>query len=96
MLVEPEQVATEAELAQEQGHRVGVLVPAALAGMPNKAEVAVPVPASMAAYAHLLYSLLRAFDQQGCDLVIATLPPEHGLGLAIANRLRGGAGHLAD
>ncbi|MFF1373631.1 Sua5 family C-terminal domain-containing protein [Streptomyces virginiae] len=44
------------------------------------------------AYAHGLYGFLRELDQQGCDLIIASLPPEKGLGLAIANRLRRAAG----
>jgi L-threonylcarbamoyladenylate synthase len=35
---------------------------------------------------------LRELDQQGCDLIIASLPVEEGLGLAIANRLRRAAG----
>lgn len=52
----------------------------------------VPVPASMAAYARGLYGFLREFDQRGCDLIVASLPEEDGLGLAIANRLRRAAG----
>ncbi|GHE02937.1 hypothetical protein GCM10010339_28230 [Streptomyces alanosinicus] len=50
------------------------------------------VPDSMAAYAHGLYRFLREFDQRGCDLIVASLPVEEGLGLAIANRLRRAAG----
>ncbi|MEU1601139.1 Sua5 family C-terminal domain-containing protein [Streptomyces sp. NPDC005708] len=37
-----------------------------------------------------LYGFLRELDQQGCDLIVASLPVEEGLGLAIANRLRRG------
>lgn len=92
VLVEPEQVVAEAELAQSLGHKVGVLVPAALAGAAAKAHAVVTVPQSMDAYAHSIYGFLREFDQQGCDLIVASLPPEEGLGLAIANRLRRAAG----
>jgi L-threonylcarbamoyladenylate synthase len=46
----------------------------------------------MAAYARGLYGFLRELDQQGCDLIIVSLPVEEGLGLAIANRLRRAAG----
>ncbi len=49
-------------------------------------------PASMAAYVRGLYGFLRELDQQGCDHIVASLPAEEGLGLAIANRLRRAAG----
>jgi L-threonylcarbamoyladenylate synthase len=57
-----------------------------------KAHAVVAVPGSMAAYAHGLYGFLRELDQRGCDLIVASLPVEEGLGLAIANRLRRAAG----
>jgi L-threonylcarbamoyladenylate synthase len=92
VLVEPEQVVAEARLAQESGHRVGVLLPSAFAGVPVRAHAVVAVPGSMDAYARELYGSLRELDRQGCDLVVASLPAEEGLGLAIANRLRRAAG----
>ncbi|MEU4097465.1 L-threonylcarbamoyladenylate synthase [Streptomyces sp. NPDC026673] len=92
VLVEPEKVVAEAELAQELGHRVGVFVPAAFAGVEVKAQAVVQVPGSMAAFAWGLYGFLRELDQKGCDLIVASLPAEEGLGLAIANRLRRAAG----
>ncbi|MFJ5535186.1 L-threonylcarbamoyladenylate synthase [Streptomyces sp. NPDC093261] len=92
VLVEPEKVIAEAELAQELGHQVGVFVPASFADAPVKAHAVVAVPASLSAYARGLYGFLRALDQQGCDLIVASLPQEEGLGLAIANRLRRAAG----
>jgi L-threonylcarbamoyladenylate synthase len=39
-----------------------------------------------------LYAFLRELDERGCDLIVASLPQEVGLGLAIANRLRRAAG----
>jgi L-threonylcarbamoyladenylate synthase len=92
VLVEPEQVVAEAERAQELGHQVGVLLPPHLAGAPVKAHAVVPVPDSPAAYARALYGFLRDLDRQGCDLIVASLPAEERLGLAIANRLRRAAG----
>ncbi|MFG3037181.1 L-threonylcarbamoyladenylate synthase [Streptomyces sp. NPDC048330] len=92
VLVEPEQVVTEAGRAHELGHQVGVLLPACLAGTPVKAHAVLPVPAAMAEYARGLYGFLRHLDQQGCDLIVASVPAEEGLGLAIANRLRRAAG----
>ncbi len=92
VLVEPEKVVAEAELAQGLGHRVGVILPAAFTGAEVKAHAVVQVPGSMAAYARGLYGFLRELDQQGCNLIVASLPAEEGLGLAIANRLRRAAG----
>lgn len=92
VLVEPEKVVAEAELAQELGHQVGVFLPPSFADVPVKAHAVVAVPGSMAAYARGLYGFLRELDQRGCDLIIASLPVEEGLGLAIANRLRRAAG----
>ncbi|MEV6581278.1 L-threonylcarbamoyladenylate synthase [Streptomyces sp. NPDC051582] len=92
VLVEPESVVAEAELAQEEGHRVGVFLPPSLVGAEVKAHAVVTLPGSPAAYAQGLYGFLRELDQQGCDLIVASLPVEVGLGLAIANRLRRAAG----
>lgn len=92
VLVEPEKVIAEAENAVGLGHRVGVFLPAAFAGAPVKAHAVVEVPVSMAAHARGLYASLRELDQKGCDVIVASLPTEEGLGLAIANRLRRAAG----
>ncbi len=92
VLVEPEEVGAEAERAREQGHRVGVFLPASLTEAPSTAHAVVTVPAEAGAYARGLYGFLRELDQRGCDLIIASLPKEEGLGLAIANRLRRAAG----
>ncbi|MFF8599914.1 L-threonylcarbamoyladenylate synthase [Streptomyces sp. NPDC015232] len=92
VLVEPEHVVTEAEAAREEGHQVGVLLPAGLAGTPVKAHALLTVPAGMVEYARGLYGFLRELDERGCDVIVASVPGEEGLGLAIANRLRRAAG----
>ncbi|WP_410567427.1 L-threonylcarbamoyladenylate synthase [Amycolatopsis sp. cmx-4-61] len=92
VLVDPLEIATEAQAAQERGHRVGVFLPPACADVPVKAHAVVTVPESMADYARGLYGFLRELDQLGCDLIVASLPVEQGLGVAIANRLRRAAG----
>ncbi|KUN89960.1 translation factor Sua5 [Streptomyces bungoensis] len=92
VLVEPEKVVAEAELAQELGHQVGVFLPPSLTNASVKVHAVVALPAATAAYARGLYGFLRELDQRGCDLIIASLPTEEGLGLAIANRLRRAAG----
>lgn len=92
VLVDPEKILAEAKLAQDLGHRVGVLLPPSFADISVNTHAAVALPGSMAAYARGLYGFLRELDQRGCDLIIASLPVEEGLGLAIANRLRRAAG----
>ncbi|MGW3097456.1 L-threonylcarbamoyladenylate synthase [Streptomyces sp. NPDC001102] len=92
VLVEPENVVAEAQRAQALGHQVGVFLPSSYADAALKAHAVVPVPDSMTAYAHGLFGFLRDLDRQGCDLIVASLPVEEGLGLAIANRLRRAAG----
>ena len=92
VLAEPERIIAEAESAQEQGRQVGVFLPPSLADAEVKAHAVVEVPESMAAYARGLYGFLRELDERGCDLIVASLPEETGLGLAIANRLRRAAG----
>ncbi|MFF9850449.1 Sua5 family C-terminal domain-containing protein [Streptomyces litmocidini] len=81
-----------AEAAQERGHRVGVLLPPSFAGASVEAHAVVALPGSTAAYAREPYGFLRDLDRQECDLIVASLPGEEGLGLAIANRLRRAAG----
>ncbi|WP_163509003.1 L-threonylcarbamoyladenylate synthase [Fodinicola acaciae] len=96
VLVDPQKVVAEAEAARELGHRVGALLPSRLSPSATGAvaglHAVVAVPDSMAAYARGLYGFLREFDRRGCDLVVASLPVETGLGLAVANRLRRAAG----
>lgn len=92
ILVDPDEVVAEAERAQQQGRQVGVFLPPDFAHAEVKAHAVVTVPGSQAVYARRLYGYLRDFDLQGCDLIVASLPEETGLGLAIANRLRRAAG----
>ncbi|MFZ3566206.1 L-threonylcarbamoyladenylate synthase [Streptomyces sp. BH097] len=92
VLVAPEELVAETRRAHELGHRVGVFLPSALAGTPVEAHAVAAVPASLDAYARGLYGYLRELDEQGCDLILVSLPAQEGLGLAIANRLRRAAG----
>ncbi|MFI6938631.1 L-threonylcarbamoyladenylate synthase [Streptomyces sp. NPDC050418] len=92
VLVESDSIAAVSGQAQEDGHRVGVMLPPALADADIKAHTVVALPADPADYARGLYGMLRDLDRRGCDLIVATLPTESGLGGAIANRLRRAAG----
>jgi L-threonylcarbamoyladenylate synthase len=72
---------------QTEGLRVAVLTPAAqLPALPDVATFA--LPDTPEALARILYSMLRDIDRQGFDAILVSLPPEKGLGLAIADRLR--------
>ncbi|MBA3394511.1 MAG: translation factor Sua5, partial [Deltaproteobacteria bacterium] len=73
--------------------RVAVLAPAAaFAAWPALRGVAHPLPDDVAGMARELYAALRALDTAQVDVVIAALPPDAGLGEAVADRLRRAAG----
>lgn len=78
-----------------QGVRVAVLwreeAHQALPGLPANVQI-VSLPTDDAACARMLYVALRQIDELGCDVALASLPPEVGLGVAIADRLRRAAG----
>jgi L-threonylcarbamoyladenylate synthase len=73
--------------------RIAVLAPMrAFAAWPDLPAVAHPLPDDVAGMARDLYAALRDLDAQGMDLIVAALPPEAGLGEAVADRLRRAAG----
>jgi L-threonylcarbamoyladenylate synthase len=73
--------------------RIAVLAPMrAFAQWPDLPVVAHPLPDDVAGMARDLYAALRDLDAQGMDLIVAALPPEAGLGEAVADRLRRAAG----
>lgn len=85
----------DAAIAVHAGKKVGVLRQGGHGDAPRWREDAERVEVELgdpAAVAHDLYATLRELDARGCEVIIATLPREHGLGLAIADRLRKAAG----
>ena len=50
--------------------------------------VAIPVSEDDAVLAQELYAALRRVDELGCNVALATMPLEQGIGVAIADRLR--------
>jgi len=75
VLVGKDALQTEHERLADEGARV----------------VVIEAPAdddALSALAHDLYARLRAADAANTDVVLAVLPPERGLGAAIADRLR--------
>jgi L-threonylcarbamoyladenylate synthase len=68
-------------------------VPAAVAAATRVGTVAVlELPADLEEAARTLYASLRDLDATGVDTIVAALPPEIGIGAAIAERLRRAAG----
>jgi L-threonylcarbamoyladenylate synthase len=45
-------------------------------------------PDDAAEYARVLYRRLRELDESGVEVILAVLPGEHGMGAAVADRLR--------
>jgi L-threonylcarbamoyladenylate synthase len=98
-LVLIESAGTVAEIAARITHaalenacdRPGVMLPA---GIPLPEELfALPVFAwgrwdSPEEMAQMLYSGLRALDEQECTVILCPLPPHDGIGVAIRDRLR--------
>ncbi len=90
VLVDDAALTAEANRRARAGERVGVLCRAPLTGLtPGIAALCLPESDEEAARA--LYAALRELDA-GTDVILASLPPETGMGLAIADRLRRAAG----
>ena len=49
-------------------------------------------PQDVDEYARVLYARLRELDRRGFDVLLAVAPPDEGVGVAVADRLRRAAG----
>jgi L-threonylcarbamoyladenylate synthase len=75
------------------GQKVAVLCQSNLKYSPAEKDIQIlDLPASPHELAHSLYALLRRVDDMDSDVALVSLPPEQGLGAAIADRLRRAAG----
>lgn len=86
-LVDAGRLSESVESALTGGQRVGVVcleLPAR--GLPSGVQL-VQVGPSLERAAQELYSALRELDARGCDLIVTTLPPPEGIGLAVRDRL---------
>ncbi|HYU39926.1 MAG TPA: L-threonylcarbamoyladenylate synthase [Acidimicrobiia bacterium] len=98
LLVDRRELGLRAESFIEAGQRVAVLASGTLPSLPRDAIV-LDAPEKVDEYARVLYSRLREADRLAVDVVLAVLPPDEGVGAAVADRLRraaGGGGGFAD
>jgi L-threonylcarbamoyladenylate synthase len=94
ILVQPSDLARQAAAIQATGRRVVALcrdLDAATLTTHGGVEV-IRLPDSLERAAQVLYEALREVDRRGFEVALAALPPEHGVGLAMADRLRRAAG----
>ncbi|HKA93885.1 MAG TPA: L-threonylcarbamoyladenylate synthase [Acidimicrobiia bacterium] len=73
------------------GQRVAVLGPAPLPDLPPHVVV-LDAPGDADEYARVLYARLREVDRRGFDVLLTVPPPDEGVGVAVADRLRRAAG----
>ena len=90
-IVRPDQLSPRAQQLAGDGKKVAVLSCEPFS-FDHPSVMVLPVPAEISKLAHEFFSLLRRVDELGCDVAMVTIPPEQGLGAAIADRLRHAAG----
>ncbi len=85
LVVDAKTLYAEAERRQAEGQKVAALAPRSIAvpAAVHRAEM----PEDAEGFARELYGALRQLDAEGFDLVVAALPDEQGLGLAVKDRL---------
>lgn len=82
-------LAATAERLRADGARVAVL---GLAIEAPEGTIDLTVDGDVADYARALYARLREADRLSVDRILAVPPPEQGVGVAVADRLRRAAG----
>jgi L-threonylcarbamoyladenylate synthase len=92
-IVTADQIRSRTNELQSTGQKVAILTstPQHFIDLDDAIQV-LRLPSSPEKIAHDLYAILRRVDDLGCDAAIVLLPPEEGLGAAIADRLRRAAG----
>ncbi len=90
-----ERVKGLVDVYRREGSRVGVLCTDETEACYGKADVVLSLGSrsDLAGVAHRLFGLLREFDCEKVDVVVAEGLPVEGIGLAVVNRLRKAAGY---
>ena len=91
LVVPLDELAARARALLAAGQRVAVLGPAAVPDLPPDV-ILLAAPRDTDEYAHVLYARLREVDRRGIDVLLAVPPPDAGVGVAVADRLRRAAG----
>ena len=88
------EILRRVEQAEQSGKRAGVLATDESAGLYTRGDVrSVGSRRHPDSIAHNLFSVLRAFDDDGVDVIFGEVIPEDDLGLAIMNRMTKAAGY---
>jgi L-threonylcarbamoyladenylate synthase len=95
LVVDRDDLARRATDLLAAGQRVAVLALAPAPALPADVVV-LDGPADSEEYARALYARLREVDRRGVDVLLAVPPPDTGVGVAVADRLRRAAGRGRD
>ena len=91
LVVGHDELAPRAGELLAAGQRVAVLALATPPDLPPDVVV-LDAPSHADEYARVLYARLREVDRRGIDVLLAVPPPDAGVGVAVADRLRRAAG----
>ena len=91
LVVGPDELAARAHALLAAGQRVAVLGTGTPVDLPQDVVV-LDAPRDADEYARVLYARLREVDRRGVDVLLAVPPPDAGVGVAVADRLRRAAG----
>ena len=91
LVVDRDDLAPRATALLAADQRVAVLAPGPVPALPADVVV-LDGPADSDEYARVLYARLREVDRRGVDVLLAVLPPDAGVGVAVGDRLRRAAG----
>jgi L-threonylcarbamoyladenylate synthase len=91
LVVGNDELAARARALLAAGQRVAVLVSGTPPKLPPGVEV-LDAPRDADEYARVLYARLREVDRRGIGVLLAVAPPDAGVGVAVADRLRRAAG----
>lgn len=91
LVVGLDELAARARALLGAGQRVAVLASATPSSLPPDVVV-LDAPLDADEYARVLYARLRDVDRRGLEVLLAVPPPDVGVGVAVADRLRRAAG----
>ena len=87
-------IGKHAAEAAAEGKRVGIIATEETRGRYHTGDIkCIGTRSDQASVAHNLFAVLRAFDDDGVDVIYSESFPAGGLGLAIMNRMMKAAGH---